>query len=121
MSFRADEDRLNPTPPPDADEYTLGGYQAVYGRAPAFTGADGQPYTVAVETGEHPDGGRAVGWLVFLRWAATGGAIMDHAESGDLVAADSELEARSRLEKMSLHTARRLLDRTVRRRQEGAG
>ena len=39
-------------------------------RPPAFTGSDGQPYTVGVDTEETGDPARPfVGFLVFLRWA----------------------------------------------------
>jgi hypothetical protein len=116
MRYRSAEDRLNPVPPTGADESTLGGYQAIHGRAVALEGADGEPYTVAVET-ERPEGldGRWVAYLVFLRWARTGSAVMGHLETGDLAAGDSEAEARAALEALPLERVKSILDEAVRR------
>jgi len=115
MSFRASEDRLNPVPPPDADETTLGGYAAVYGRSAALEGGDGSPYTVSMETEE--EDGRWTGYLVFLRWADTGSAVMGHMETGDLVVGDTETEVRRSLEAMSLHEVKTLLDHIIESRR----
>jgi hypothetical protein len=118
MKYSSAEDRLNPVPPEGADESTLGGYAAIHGRAAAFEGADGEPYTVGIET-DAPDeaGGPVAGYLVFLRWSRNGSAIMGHVETGDLVAAPTEAEARARLEALPLDEVRRLLDETVARRR----
>ncbi len=110
------EDRLNPISADAADESTLGGYVAVHGRAAAFTGADGQPYTVGVEV-EAPadaDSGWA-GYLIFLRWAATGSAVMGHAETGDLVTGDSEEAVRTALEGLPLWRVKEILEDEIRR------
>lgn len=115
MSFRASEDRLNPVPPPDADETTLGGYAAVYGRSAALEGLDGSPYTISLEAEE--EDGRWAGYLVFLRWADTGSAVMGHMETGDLVTGDAEAEVREALEAMSLQEVKALLDRTIESRR----
>jgi hypothetical protein len=118
MKYSSAEDRLNPVPPEGADETTLGGYAAIHGRAAAFEGADGEPYTVGIETDASDDAGAPVaGYLVFLRWSRNGSAIMGHVETGDLVAAPSEAEARARLEALPLDEVRRLLDETVARRR----
>lgn len=121
MKYQGAEDRLNPVPPEDADEGTLGGYPRVHGRAVAFEGVDGRPYTAAVETEPLGDDGWA-GYLVFLRWADTGTAVMGHIETGDLVEAASEPEARAALERLPLDRVKQILDETIlaRQRDEGA-
>ncbi len=48
------------------DDTTLGGYQQVHGRPPAFGAADGQAYSVAAFT-EDTDG-RFGAALLFVRW-----------------------------------------------------
>jgi hypothetical protein len=117
MQYQGAEDRLNPVAPEDVDESTLGGYPLVHGRAPGFEGADGRPYTAAVET-EPIDGGEGwVGYLVFLRWADTGTAIMGHLETEDLVTGASEAEARSRLEAFPLVRIKQILDDAIARKQ----
>jgi hypothetical protein len=124
MKYASAEDRLNPEPPEGADDSTLGGYPRVHGRAPAFEACDGEPYTVGVET--DPDGADPeapwTAYLVFVRWARSGTAIMGHLETPDLVAAASEEEARAALEALPLAEVRRMLDETIaaRRRETDA-
>jgi hypothetical protein len=118
MQYRGAEDRLNPIAPAGADESTLGGYAAVHGRAAAFEGGDGQPYTAAVETDATDDAAAPwAAYLVFVRWAASGTAIMGHLETGDLERGGSEAEARQRLEAWPLTRVRALLDETIRQRE----
>lgn len=120
MYFRGSEDRLNPVSPEGVDDTTLGGYPAVHGRAPGFEGVDGEPYTVAVETehGDDPDAPWGA-YLVFLRWAQTGSAIMGHLETGDLARGATEEEARAGLEALPLSRIREILDEAIRARREG--
>jgi hypothetical protein len=120
MKYASAEDRLNPVPPEDADESTLGGYMAVHGRAAAFEAGDGEPYTVAVETDTAEDGDPeqpVAGYFVFIRWAQTGSAIMGHLETGDLVHGRTEDEARALLEALPLREVRALLDEAIARRR----
>jgi hypothetical protein len=118
MRYGGAEDRLNPVTPPGVDDTTLGGYALVHGRAAGFQGEDGEPYTVAVET-DHGDDPEApwTAYLVFVRWAQTGTAVMGHLETDDLTAAATEEEARAALEALPLHEVRSLLDQTIRRRR----
>jgi len=117
MQYRGSEDRLNPVTPPGVEDTTLGGYLAVHGRAASFQGLDGEPYTVAVDTDRTDDPGAPfAAYLVFVRWAQTGTAIMGHLATEDLVAAETEEEARNALEALSLAEVRRILDETIRRR-----
>lgn len=118
MRYRNVEDRLNPITPEGVDDSSLGGYPAVHGRAPGFEGADGQPYTVAIETEQSGSADAPwVAYLVFLRWAATGTAVMGHLETGDLAASETETGARAAVEAMSLTEVRRLLDETIERKR----
>src|SRR5687768_1882703 len=107
MQYRSAEDRLNPVAPPDTDETTLGGYTTLHGRAAGFEGADGSPYTVAIEV-DPDDAGNYAGYLVFVRWANGGSAIMGHVETGDLVTAATEQEARSALAALPLREVKNL-------------
>lgn len=122
MQYRNAEDRLNPVTPEGVDDTTLGGYPRVHGRAPAFEGCDGEPYTVAVETerGDHPPGWAA--YLVFLRWARTGSAIMGHLETDDLATGATEADARGALEALPLSRIREILDQAIehKRREEAS-
>lgn len=114
MQYRNAEDRLNPVAPEGVDDTTLGGYPAVHGRAAAFEGVDGQPYTAAIDT-EHTEGAPRpwAGYLVFVRWAQTGSAIMGHLETEDLASGGSEEEVRSRLEALPLARVKEILDETI--------
>ena len=119
MWFRSAEERLNPDTPEGADEGTLGGYTAIHGRAAAFEGSDGEPYTAAVETERSAEvDGRWAAYLVFLRWAASGTAVMGHLETEDLAWGRSEAEARAALEAFPLGRIRAVLDREILRRRE---
>lgn len=114
MQYQSGEDRLNPIAPEGVDDTTLGGYPAVHGRAAAFEGADGQPYTAAieVEAPETPDGQWA-SYLVFLRWAQTGSSIMGHLETGNLAEGSTEREARAALETLPLRSVKAILDQQI--------
>ncbi len=51
------------------DDTTLGGYQQVHGRPPAFGAVDGQAYSVATFADEGAEGGSRYGAaLLFVRW-----------------------------------------------------
>lgn len=118
MRYSAAEDRLNPVTPEGVTDDTLGGYEAVHGRAAAFQGCDGEPYTAAVETDATDDPERPfAAYLVFVRWAQTGTAVMGHLETADLVAAATEEAAREALAGLTLAEVRSLLDETIRRKR----
>src|SRR5690606_22402709 len=91
------------------------------GRAAAFEGSDGEPYTVAIETEPAEDGSRWAGYLVFLRWSQTGSAVMGHLETGDLASGQSEAEARSLLEALPLQRVREILNDEIARRGTDSG
>lgn len=121
MQYKNAEDRLNPVAPEGVDDTTLGGYPAVHGRAPAFEGVDGQPYTPAIETERSGAGPEPwVAYLVFVRWAQNGSAVMGHVETGDLTTGSTEAEAVARLEAFHLSRVKEILDETIRRKQQDA-
>jgi len=117
MKYASAEDRLNPVTPEGVTDETLGGYQAVHGRAAAFTGCDGEPYTVGIETDDGEEGASA--YLVFVRWSQTGTAVMGHLETPDLAAAATPDAARAALEALPLARVREILDETIRRKRAG--
>ena len=98
-------------------DVTLGGYIDEHNRVPAFDGADGQPYTVDIDTEESEDGGY-VAFLVFIRWAATGAGIMDHVESGDVASGATEAAARAAAMELSLYEVKAELDAAIERRRK---
>jgi hypothetical protein len=120
VKYRGAEDRLNPVTPEGVDDTTLGGYAAVHGRAPAFEGSDGEPYTAAIELDPTDDGRSWSAYIVFVRWARTGSAIMGHLETGDLATGSSEAEARGALEALPLASAKKILDETIEKKRDQA-
>lgn len=122
MRFASQEDRLNPVAPEGTDEATLGGYRAVHGRAATFQGSDGYAYSAAIETepsSTATDASEAFSaYLIFLRWAHTGSAVLDHLETEDLVSGRTEKEALAALERMELRRVKRILDRSIREKAE---
>ena len=111
-------EEAGPAPVEPVRDVTLGGYIEVHDRVPAFEGSDGQPYTVDIDVEETGDAERPyVGFLVFIRWAATGAGIMDHTESGDLSEAATEAEARQAVMELSLFEVKSELDAAIARRR----
>ena len=117
MKFQSAEDRLNPITPEGVEDTTLGGYSAVHGRAAAFEGSDGEPYTVAIEAERAEDGSEWAAYLIFLRWSQTGSAVMGHFETADLVRGSTEKEARDLLEAFPLPRVREILEGEIVRRR----
>jgi len=102
---------------PALQDLTLGGYIDRHQRVPAFEGSDEQPYTVDVDVERAPDGGGYVAFLVFVRWAAAGAGILDHAESRDIARADTEAAARAAALELSLYEVKVELDRAIEERR----
>ncbi len=94
---------------------SLGGYLREHERPPAFEGRDGDSYTVeiVVERPGPDDEGAWRGYLFFLRWR--GVEAVGHLETDFLSEAETEAEARSALERLSLHEVKALLDKLVAR------
>lgn len=92
---------------------TLGGYLREHERPPAFEGPDGESYTVDIMS-ERSGAEAEAPWcayLFFVRWR--GLEPVGHVESDYLSQAGSEAEARARLEKLTLHEVKGLLDELV--------
>jgi hypothetical protein len=122
VRYSSSEDRLNPIAPEGADESTLGGYASVHGRAPAFEGRDGEPYTAALEIQEPEESdGPWAAYLVFLRWARSGTAIMGHLDTDDLTTGRNADEARTALEAFPLTRVKALLDEAILRGERRVG
>lgn len=99
-----------------AQDLTFAGYVTTHDRVPAFEGSDGQPYTVDIDTEETGDPDRPwAGFLVFVRWAATGAGIMGHVVSDDVVWGKTEHEARERALDLTLYELKSELDRAIER------
>lgn len=101
----------------DAPDSTLGGYQEVHERPPAFSGSDGQPYSVSVEIESVEDlAAPYVAYLVFPRWAETGLGIVGHLETPVLCEGRSRNEVQDRVDALPLGEVKRLLDEAIQRK-----
>lgn len=97
-------------------EATLGGYLARHERPPAFTGQDGQAYSVDLFVDQVPDErGRHAGSLLFVRWSASGDRPVGHVESEALAWGRSALETEERLKALSLYDVKAALDQAIAR------
>lgn len=101
------------------DDSTLGGYFRVHTRPPAFEGADGAAYSVALYVDEEPGpDGRYGGALLFVRWSAGGDQPEGHLETDHLAHAGSAAEVELQLHALTLHQVKEELDRSIQRAGE---
>ena len=97
------------------DDTTLGGYQAVHQRPPAFGGPDGQAYSVSAFADDAPDAtGRFGAALLFVRWG-NGEAPAGHVETDYLAFGRTPDEALAPVLALSLREVKDHLDRCVSR------
>jgi hypothetical protein len=83
-------------------------------RAAAFSGSDGQPYSVAIYVEDEPDPRGLYGAaLLFVRWSASGDRPVGHLESETLVWGRTPEEASARLEVLSLYDVKAALDEAI--------
>ena len=110
-------DRAEDSDSAHARDETLGGYQEVHERPPAFTGSDGQPYTASVEV-ESVENLAApyVAYLVFPRWAGAGLGIVGHLETPVLWKGRSRDAVRDLTHALRLTEVKRLLDEAIQRK-----
>jgi hypothetical protein len=88
-------------------------------RAAAFTGSDGQPYSVALYVDEEPDArGRYGAALLFVRWGEGGDRPVGHVETEYLAWGASTTEAEDRLRALSLYDVKAALDDAITARRE---
>lgn len=93
---------------------TLGGYQRVHRRAPAFGGSDGQAYTVSTFVDDDPDpSGRYGAALLFIRWSEAGDRPVGHVETDYLAFATTPDAALAPLLELTLEDVKAHLDRLV--------
>lgn len=94
---------------------TLGGYQEVHRRPPAFGAADGRAYSVATFVDEAPDAtGRYGAALLFLRWEGSDRPA-GHLETGYLAFGPTPDAAEATLLALPLDRVKAHLDACVQR------
>jgi hypothetical protein len=85
-------------------------------RAAAFTGNDGQAYSVAVFSADEPEAdGRFGAALLFIRWSPAGDAPTGHVETEYLAFGATPQEAEERLKALSLFDVKAALDEAIAR------
>lgn len=85
-------------------------------RAAAFTGSDGQAYSVAIYVEEDPDVRGLYGAaLLFVRWSAGGDRPLGHVESETLAWGRTQAEAESGIAALSLYDVKAALDEAINR------
>jgi hypothetical protein len=95
-------------------EVTLGGYMAKHERAAAFTGSDGQPYSVGVYLPDEPNERGLYGAaLLFVRWSPQGDRPVGHVETEILVWGTTPEEADQRIKLLSLYDVKAALDEAI--------
>ncbi len=105
-----------------SDETTLGGYQRVHQRAPAFGGTDGRAYSVSTFVDEEPNAeGRYGAALLFVRWSDAGDRPDGHVETDYLAFGRTPAAALAPVLALSLHEVKAHLDHCVERRGSGKG
>lgn len=87
---------------------------AKHERAAAFSGSDGQPYSVAVYVDEDPDPrGRYAASLLFVRWSGAGDRPVGHLETPPLAWGRTAADAEERLLVLSLYDVKAALDEAI--------
>lgn len=95
-------------------EFTLGGYMQKHERAAAFSGSDGQAYSVAIYVEDEPDiRGLYPAALLFVRWSPGGDRPLGHLETETLAWGRTSAEAESRLAALSLYDVKAALDEAI--------
>ena len=98
-----------------SDDTTLGGYQRVHQRPPAFGGTDGQAYSVSPWVDDVPDAaGRYGAALLFVRWGG-GERPVGHVETDYLAFGRTPDEALAPVLALTLREVKEHLDRCVAR------
>lgn len=95
------------------DDTTLGGYQEVHGRPPAFGAADGQAYSVDTLADDATGDGRYGAALLFVRWGES--SPVGHLETGYLAFGSTADEALAPVLALTLEEVKAHLDECVAR------
>ena len=98
------------------DDTTLGGYQQVHGRPPAFGAEDGQAYSVATFTDDSGEPGRFGAALLFVRWDGSERPV-GHLETDYLAFGPTPDEALAPLLALTLEQVKAHLDQCVARQR----
>ena len=105
-----------------SEDTTLGGYQRVHQRAPAFGGLDGRAYSVSTFVDEEPDAyGRCGAALLFVRWSDAGDRPDGHLETDYLVFGRTPAEALAPVLALTLHEVKAHLDRCIQAAEQRRG
>jgi hypothetical protein len=100
---------------------TLGGYQRVHERAPAFGGSDGHAYSVGTFVDDAPNPQHRYGAaLLFVRWSDAGDRPVGHLETEYLFWGATPAEALAPLLTLALPDVKRHLEDCI-ARQGGNG
>src|SRR2546430_12492546 len=101
---------------------TLGGYQRVHERAPAFSGVDGESYSVGTYVDDSPDAqGRYGAALLFVRWSVAGDRAVGHLETDYLFRGATPADALAPLLALTLQDVKRHLDQCIEKHGGGGG
>ncbi|MGH7537921.1 MAG: hypothetical protein ACREMF_04760 [Gemmatimonadales bacterium] len=97
-----------------SEDATLGGYQRIHGRPPAFGGRDGRAYSVSPLVDDVPDReGRYGAALLFVRWAVSGERPDGHLETDYLAYGATTEAALAPVLALTLVEVQRELDRCI--------
>lgn len=89
---------------------------AKHDRAAAFSGSDGQPYSVAIYLEDEPDErGRYGASLLFVRWSNAGDRPVGHVETDVLAWGTTPADAEERVKGLSLYDVKAALDEAISR------
>jgi len=95
------------------DDTTLGGYQQIHGRPPAFGAADGEAYSVDTFADDAAGDGRYGAALLFVRWGER--APVGHLETEYLAFGSTPGEALAAVLALTLEQVKAHLDQCVAR------
>jgi hypothetical protein len=105
-----------------SEDATLGGYERIHQRPPAFSGSDGEAYTVATLVDDDPDPqGRFGAALLFVRWSTSGERAVGHLETEYLAFGSNPEEAVAPLLALALGAVKSHLDRCIAGRDDPKG
>jgi len=89
---------------------------AKHERAAAFSGSDGQAYSVAIYVDDEAGAdGRFGASLLFVRWSPSGDRPVGHVESDVLAWGHTQSEAEERIKALSLYDVKAALDEAIAR------
>jgi len=96
------------------EDETLGGYVEAFCCPPAFLGCDEISYTAEILVEADPDEDWQYGAAVlFVRWSVDGKFPDGHLETAFLAHGETSGQARSTVEKLTLHELKEHLDRLI--------